>query len=75
MFHVAKDPNKSSEILNHDLTRISERTYRWKMPLNPNPLKQAQEVLFSSKTTNTNHSNIIFHGSTIQKVPIKSTLV
>ena len=51
MFYVVKDPNTSAKILNHDLTRISERAYRWKMSFNRDPPKQAQEVLFSNKTT------------------------
>ena len=37
------------------------------VPLNEDPLKQAQEVLFSNKVTKTNHPNIIFNVSTVQK--------
>ena len=37
------------------------------MSFNPDPSKQAQEVLFSNKVTNTNHPNIIFNGNTVQK--------
>ena len=37
------------------------------VPLNEDPLKQAQEVLFSNKVTKTNHPNIIFNGNTVQK--------
>ena len=37
------------------------------MSFNPDPLKQAQEVLFSNKVTKTNHPNIIFNGNTEQK--------
>ena len=36
------------------------------MSFNPDPLKQAQEVLFSNITTKTNHPNIIFNGNTVQ---------
>ena len=53
IFHVVKDPSTSAEILNHDLTRILEWAYRWKMSFNPDPSKQAQEVLFSNKVTKT----------------------
>ena len=67
IFHVVKDPNTSAEILNHDLTRISEWAYRWKMSFNPYPSKQAQEMLFSHKVTKTNHPNIIFNGNMVQK--------
>ena len=42
-FHVVKYLNTSAEILNHDLTRISEWAYRWKMLFNLDPSKQAQD--------------------------------
>ena len=67
IFHVVKDLNTSAEILNHDLTKISEWAYRWKMSFNPDPSKQAQEILFSNKVMKTNHPNIIFNGNTVQK--------
>ena len=51
IFHVGKDSNISAEILNHDLTRICEWAFRRKMSINPDPLKQVQEVLFSNKAT------------------------
>ena len=66
IFHVVKDLN-TAENLNHDCTRISEWTYRWKMSFNLDPSKQAQEVLFSNKATMTNHPNIIFNGNMVQK--------
>ena len=75
IFHFVKDPNTSAEILNHDLTGISEWAYKWKMSFNLDPSKQAQEALFSNKVTKKNHPNIIFNGNTVQKVLIKSTLV
>ena len=37
------------------------------MSFNPDPSKQAQEVLLSNKITKTNHPNIIFDSNTIQK--------
>ena len=39
IFHVVKYLSTSAEILNYDLTRISESAYRWKMSFNPDPLK------------------------------------
>ena len=68
IFHVVKDANTSAEILNHDLARILEWAYRWKISFNPDPSKQAaQEVLLSTKVTKTNHPNIIFNGNTVRK--------
>ena len=37
------------------------------MSFNPDPSKQAQEVLFSNNVTKTNHPSIIFNGNTVQK--------
>ena len=66
IFHVVKDPNTSAKILNHNLTRISEWAYRWKMSFNPDPSKQAKEVFFCNKAAKKNHPNIIFKGNTVQ---------
>ena len=57
IFHVVKDLNTSAEILNHDVSRISEWEYRWKMSFNP---KQA------NKATKTNHPIVTFNGNTVQ---------
>ena len=43
----------SSNILNADLTLISEWAYQWEMSFNPDPLKQAVEVVFSTKSIST----------------------
>ena len=45
-----------------------------KILFNPDPSKQAQEVLFSNKTEKTNHSNIIFNANTIQNCAIQKHL-
>ena len=37
------------------------------MSFNLDPLKQAQEVLFSNKVTKTNRPNIIYNSNTVQK--------
>ena len=37
------------------------------MSFNPDPSKQAQEVLFSNKGTKTSYPNIIFNDNTVQK--------
>ena len=72
IFHVVKDPNTSAEILNHCLSRISEWACRRKMSFNPDPSKQAQEVLFSNKVTKLQIIQILY--LMVTRV-IKSTLV
>ena len=75
LFHVVKDSNTSAEILNHDLTRISEWAYRWKMSFNPDLSKRAQEVLFSNKLRRQIIQILYLMVTRYKKVPIKSTLV
>ena len=63
---LLRTPNTSAEILNHDVTRISEWTYRWKMSFKPDPSKQAQKVLYFNKATKTDHPSVIFNGNILQ---------
>ena len=49
LFSVVKDSVKSVTDLNHDLDMISQWAHQWKMEFNPDPSKQATEVLFSCK--------------------------
>ena len=46
--------NKCVTKLNADLEKISQWTYQWKMEFNPDPNKQAQEVIFSHKSVSDN---------------------
>ena len=49
IFSTVFDVNKSAEDLNKDLTTINDWAYQWKMSFNPDPNKQATEVVFSRK--------------------------
>ena len=40
--------------LNTDLEKISQRAYQWKMQLNRDPSKQANEIIFSHKLVSNN---------------------
>ena len=55
LFSIVKDPVVSANILNNDLDII----YQWKMEFNPDPTKQATEVLFSCKKVSPNHPHLI----------------
>ena len=48
-FSIVKDPVISANNLNHDLNIIRQWAHQWKMEFNPDPTKQATEVLFSCK--------------------------
>ena len=49
LFTVAKDRNKSANVLNNDLQLTSTWTYNRKMLFNPDPSTPVQEALFSRK--------------------------
>ena len=68
MFLVVPDPINTSQKLNNDLHKVSLWSYKWKMYFNPDPPKQAQEVIFSRKINKVHHSPLLFNNSTIQQI-------
>ena len=67
LFSIIRDPNLSAADLNHDLKSISQWAYQWKMEFNPDPSKQANEVLFSCKKSSPNHPPLVFNGNLVAK--------
>ena len=49
IFSTIHGINYSASNINSDLQKISEWAFKWKMSFNPDPTKQAQEVIFSRK--------------------------
>ena len=49
LFSVTHDITTSENELNYDLKKISDWAFHWKMSFNPDPSKQAQEVILSRK--------------------------
>ena len=49
LFSVVQDIVTSACDLNHDLNRVREWVFQWKMSLNPEPSKQAYKVIFTRK--------------------------
>ena len=68
LFSIVKDPAISATNLNHDLDIIQKWSHQWKMEFNPDPTKQANEVLFSYKKSSPNHPQLIFNGLSVVKV-------
>ena len=68
LFSIVKDPLTCASDLNHDLDVINKWAYQWKLEFNPDPLKQATEVLFSCKKNISNHPQIFFNGIAVAKV-------
>ena len=51
LFSMVSVPLEAANILNKDLDKIRGWAEQWKMAFNPDPTKQAQEVIFQKKTS------------------------
>ena len=70
LFSIVQNKNNSASQLNNDLNKVSDCAHTWKISFNPDPSKQAQEVIFSRKCTKENHPPIYFHD-----IPVTQTTV
>ena len=68
LFSIVNDSILSASELNHDLNVIRQWAYQWKMEFNPDPSKQATELLFSCKRNSPNHPSLFFNGTVVPKV-------
>ena len=59
------DSNTSGLELNNDLAKINRPAFQWKMSFNPDPKKQAQEVIFSRKSKATSHLPLVFNNNNV----------
>ena len=66
-FPIVKNENESANTLNNDLLLISKWAYNWKLLFNPDPSKQAQEVLFSIKMKTQIHPTISFNNIQVKR--------
>ena len=67
IFSVVFDTNLSALKLNNDLLKIQHWAYQWKMSFNPDPSKQAQEVIFSRKNNKLCHPDLIFNQTKVNR--------
>ena len=67
LFSVVHDINTSASDLNEDFEKIGNWAFKWKMNFNPDPNKQAQEIIFSRKKTASLHPVVYFDNK-----PVKS---
>ena len=74
LFSVVKDPLISAISLNNDLFKIQQWAYQWKMSFNPDPSKQAQEIVFTRKRSLIHHPPLSFNGSIVQKSSLQKHL-
>ena len=55
--------------MNHDQELIRQWAYDWRMSFNPDPQKQAVELIFSTKRIEINHPEIRFNDIPVMKKP------
>ena len=65
LFSVIHDSNTSALELNSNLAKINTWGFQWKMSFNPDPKKQAQEVIFSWKSKAISHPPLVFNNNII----------
>ena len=58
LFSVVRDINTSASHLNNDLIRIRHWAFQYKMSFNPDPSRQAKEVIFSRKLQKISHPSL-----------------
>ena len=67
LFSVVHNANTTAKELNNDLVKISRWAYQWKMSFNPDPSKQAQEMIFSRKTKKEYHPPPTFNNKNVSE--------
>ena len=65
LFSVINNKQSSANKLNQYLNRINKWAFQWKMSFNPDPSKQAQEVIFSRKLQKSTHPTLSFNNNTV----------
>ena len=73
-FSIVQNISTSASHLNNDLSKVSNWAFHWKMSFNPDPSKQAQEVIFSRKIQKTCHPSIYFNNKSVKQVPSQKHL-
>ncbi len=68
LFTIVKDSNAAVSDMNHDLELISKWAHDWRMSFNPDPQKQAVELIFSNKKNVVNHPAVIFNNTPVMQV-------
>ena len=66
LFSVTHNINSTANDLNSDLMKISNWAFQWKMRFNPDPNKQAQEVIFSRKINKIDHPPLYFNQNLVK---------
>ena len=74
LFSVIHDVDTSANELNNGLYQINKWAFQWKMSFNPDPSKQAQEIIFSRKTKKISHPSLGLNNSIVSQTPYQKYL-
>ena len=74
LFSVIRNITDSNNLLNSDLSKISEWTLQWKILFNPDSTKQAQGIIFSRKISKRNHPGLMFNNNKVNLTTIHKHL-
>ena len=67
LFSVVNDTQTSANDLNKDLEITNNWTFQWKMNFNPEPAKQAHELIFSRKAKEIYHPPLVFNNTSVSQ--------
>ena len=70
LFPIVHNITDSANLLNSNLSKINEWALQWKKSFNPDPTKQAQEIIFSRKTSKRNHPGLMFNNNIVNLTTI-----
>ena len=62
LFPIVRNPNTTADDLNQHLNVINQWEFQWKMSFNPDPNKQAVQLIFYRKGKKKEHPKIYFSG-------------
>ena len=68
LYSIVQNPIATANELNQDLETIRKWAHQWKLEFNPDPTKQATELLFSTKRKPLVHPPLHFNGSVVTEV-------
>ena len=71
---VVENVDASNIDLSSDLKKIGEWKFQWKMNFNPDPIKQAQELIFSRKVQMINHPPLFFNKILVPQTSLQKHL-
>ena len=74
LFFIVQDITTGTVSLNNDLTNFSEWAVKWKINFNPDPCKQAQDLVFIRKISFKPNPSLSFNGNPVHQVQLQRHL-